>query len=103
MIAQKEKAQLVVDVLEKFAPYMDQSTDLFQKMGVLITHFGSLVESFAELPDDKKLEFMNFIRTFNTYIEHASTNYSDLRNFYSYMTRTTNVVIQEYKAAIGVD
>ena len=103
MIAEKEKAQLVVQVLEKFAPHMDSSTELFQKMGLLITNFGSLLESFSDLPDEKKLELMNFIKYFNAYIEHASTNYNELRGFYSFMTQTTNTIIAEFKTAIGAE
>ena len=103
MIAEKEKAQLVVEVLGKFAPYMDNSTELFQNMGGLISKFGTLVESFAELPDEKKREFMEFIQFFNGYIEQAATNYNDLRGFYSFMTVTANTIIAEYRAAIGVE
>jgi hypothetical protein len=103
MIAEKEKAHLCVQVLEKFAPYMDNSTDLFKKMGEMISNFGLLVESFSELPEDKKKEFMNFIRVFNNYIEHASSNYNDLRGFYSFMTVTTNTSIAEFRTAIGAE
>ncbi|MEO6668430.1 MAG: hypothetical protein ABIN36_03070 [Ferruginibacter sp.] len=103
LISAKEKAQLSVEVLEKFAPYMDSSTDLFQKMGVMISNFGVLVESFSELPDEQKKEFMQFIGLFQNYIETATSNYNDLRGFYSYMTQTTNSLITEFKQAIGVE
>ncbi len=103
MIAEKEKAHLCVQIIEKFAPHMDDSTDLFKQMGEMITGFGLLVESFSELPEDKKIIFMNFIRLFNNYIEHASTNYNDLRGFYSFMTVTTNTSISAFRTAIGVE
>lgn len=103
MIAEKEKAQLIVEILEKFAPYMDKSTDQFKEMGILITSFGELIDSFSELPDEKKTIFMGFIRMFNNYIELASANYSDLREFYSYMAQTTNSIIADYKNSIGIE
>ncbi len=103
MIAEKEKANLAVSILDKFAPYMDRSTDLFQEMGGMITQFGLLVEAFADLPEDKKPVFMNFIRHLNQYIENASANYNDLRGFYSFMVQTTNGLIIEYKNAIGLE
>lgn len=103
MIAEKEKAQLIVEVLEKFAPYMDNATDQFQQMGGVITNFGTLIESLAELPDEKKMPLMTFIRLFNIYIEKATANHNELRGFYSFMTSTTNTIIAEYKAAIGVE
>ncbi len=102
MIAEKEKAQLAVEVIEKFAPYMDHSTEQFHIMGLMITQFGTLIESFADLPDDKKKEFMAFIKVFNDYIETASGNHNELRSFYSFMTQTTNTLIAEFKIAIGV-
>lgn len=101
LISAKEKAQLSVEILEKFAPYMDNSTELFQKMGIMISNFGVLVESFSELPEDKKREFMKFIGLFQNYIESATSNFNDLRGFYSYMTQKTNLMITEFKLAIG--
>lgn len=103
LIAAKEKAHLSVEVLEKFAPYMDNSTDLFHKMGGMITNFGVLVESFSELPEEQKKEFMRFIAVFQDYIDKATSNYNDLRGFYSYMTLTTNTLIEEFKLAIGFE
>jgi hypothetical protein len=103
LISAKEKAQLSVEVLEKFAPYMDSSTELFQKMGIMISNFGILVESFSELPEEQKKEFMKFIGLFQSYIDNATSNYNDLRGFYSYMTETTNLAITEFKLAIGVE
>ena len=102
MIGEKEKAQLAVQVIEKFAPYMDHSTEQFHIMGLMITQFGSLVESFADLPEEKKKEFMSFIKVFNEYIETASNNQAQLRDFYSFMTQTTNTLIAEFKIAIGI-
>ena len=102
MIAEKEKAQLAVEVIEKFAPYMDHSTEQFHIMGLMITQFGSLIESFADLAEEKKREFMAFIKVFNDYIETASNNHNELRSFYSFMTLTTNTLIAEFKMAIGV-
>lgn len=102
MIAEKEKAQLAVQVIEKFAPYMDHSTEQFHMMGLMITQFGSLVESFADLPEEKKKAFMVFIKVFNDYIETASANHNELRSYYSFMTQTTNTLIAEFKMAIGV-
>ena len=103
LISAKEKAQLSVEVLEKFAPYMDNSTELFQKMGIMISNFGELVESFSELPEEQKKEFMKFIALFQDYIDNATSNYNGLRGFYSYMTQTTNLMIAEFKLAIGVE
>ena len=103
MIAEKEKAHLSVQIIERFAPYMDNSTEQFHKMGLMISNFGLLVESFSELPEDKKAEFMTFIKLFNNYIAHASRNFADLRDFYSFMTLTTNTLIAEFKTAIGVE
>lgn len=103
MIAEKEKAQLMVDILDKFAPYMDKSTDLFHSMGGMISSFGALVESFSDLPEEKRAAFMGFIRVFNQYIELNTANYNDLRGFYSFMTSSTNVIIAQYKAAIGAE
>ena len=103
MIAEKEKAQLIVEVMQRFAPHMDDSTDLFQKMGGMISNFGQMVESFSDLPEDKKAAFIDFIRLFNNYIEHAGANFNNLRDFYSYMTQTTNTLIHQYKLAIGVE
>lgn len=103
MIAEMEKAQLMVQILDKFAPYMDQSTDLFHNMGGMISSFGALVESFSDLPEEKRTAFMSFIRVFNQYIEQNAANYNDLRGFYSYMTSSTNIIIAEYRAAIGAE
>ena len=103
MIASKEKANLIVEIMGKFAPYMDKSTDQYQDMGTMITGFGMLVESFSDLPEDKKPAFINFIRQFNQYIEQASANYAELRNFYSFMVVSTNELITEYKNAIGME
>ena len=103
MIVEQQKAQLVVEVLEKFAPYMDDATALYTKMGAMITHFGQLVESFSELPEHNKIELMQFIKLFNNYIEHASSNHADLHKFYSYMASTTNGIIADYKHAIGME
>lgn len=103
MLAQKEKTLLMVQILEKFAPYMDRSTDLFKEMGATISSFGTLVESMSDLPEDKKTEFVAFIKTFNTYIEGASNNYTELSNFYSFLAGTTNNIIAEYKAAMGIE
>ncbi|MFT3910134.1 MAG: hypothetical protein QM737_11955 [Ferruginibacter sp.] len=103
LIAAKEKAHLSVEVLDKFAPYMDNSTELFQKMGGMISNFGVLVESFSELPEEQKKEFIKFITVFQDYIDSATSNYNDLRGFYSYMTQTTNMLIEEFKMAIGFE
>ena len=99
----KEKAQLSVEIMEKFAPHMDDSTQLFQKMGEMITNFGVLIESFPEIHGEKKIAFLNFINSFKVYIEGATSNYNDLRAFYSFMTLTTNTLIAEFKEAIGVE
>ena len=103
MSAEREKSMLMVEILEKFAPYMDKSTDQFREMGALITNFGTMIESFSDLPDDKKTELMNFIRMFNSYIELASTNYATLNNFYGYMASKTNDIISDYKTSMGME
>lgn len=103
MPAEKEKSQLMVEILQEFAPYMDQSANLFREMGVLITNFGTLVESFHDLPDEKKIAFMEFIRHFNNYIEHASNNYTELNKFYGFIAEKTTVIIADYKALMGLD
>ena len=69
----------------------------------MISNFGSMIESFSDLPDDKKMELMNFIALFNHYIEHASDNYKELNGFYSYMATRTNNIIADYKASMGMD
>jgi hypothetical protein len=103
MIAEKEKAQLAVEIMEKFAPYMDNSAEQYHKMGLMISQFGLLVESLSELPEEKKKIFLDYIRVFNSYIEHAGANYNDLRNFYSFMTLTTNTLISQFKNAMGIE
>jgi hypothetical protein len=103
MSAEREKSMLMVEILEQFAPYMDKSTGLFKEMGFLISNLGSMIESFSELPDDKKMELMNFITTFNSYIEHASQNYTELNSFYSYLATKTNNIIADYKASMGME
>jgi|GEM_PF-3561650 len=102
LLVAKEKVNLIVEVLNKFAPYMDNSTDLFQKMGSMISSFGKLMEAVAEMPEQERKDFMPFVQSFNSYIEDATTNYNDLRAFYSYMSLTTNQLMLEFKESIGV-
>lgn len=103
MAAEKEKSMLMVEMLEKFAPYMDRSTDLFREMGLMITAFGSLVESLSEeLAADKKVQVMDFIKQFNSYIEHSSETYQQLNDFYAFMAGKTNEIINEYKNLMGM-
>lgn len=103
LIAAKEKVNLAVGILDQFAPYMDKSTNLFQQMGGMISIFGHLMESVADMPEEQRRSFMPFVQSFNTYIENATTNYNDLRQFYSFMALTTNQLISEFKVSIGME
>jgi len=103
LLVAKEKVNLIVEVLNKFAPYMDNSTDLFQKMGGMISSFGKLMESVADMPEHERRDFMPFVQSFNNYIENATVNYNSLREFYSYMSLTTNQLMTEFKESIGIN
>lgn len=103
LIAAKERANLSVEIMNQFAPYMDHSTRVFQQMGEMITGFGKLIEAVSDMPENQRREFMSFVQSLNSYIEAATANHNELRQFYAFLTITTNQIIQEFKASIGMD
>ncbi len=102
LIAAKERANLSVEILNQFAPYMDHSTNLFKQMGELVSGFGKLMESVSEMPEPQRRDFMPFVQSLNSYVEGATGNFNELRQFYSFLTVTTNQSIADLKASIGM-
>lgn len=103
LIAAKERANLSVYILNNFAPYMDHSAKVFQQMGDMINGFGKLMEAVSEMPEQERKAFMPFVQSLNNYVEAATANHNELRKFYSFMTITTNQLIEEFKSSIGMN
>lgn len=103
MQIEKAKAHLSVEIQERFAPYMDNSTELFKKMGTVIEHFRTLVDSLSVVEGENKVQFMSFMSLFTEYIELNTNNYEEVQQFYSYLTTQSNSLVTDYKIAAGVE
>jgi hypothetical protein len=102
MQLEKEKAHLAMEILEKFAPVMDDSTDLFNKIAVLIEDFRSFIESFSNLDEISKTKLTHFTELFTAYINSNTANYLNLNEFKEFIGNKTTTLIDEYKIAAGM-
>jgi len=96
----KAKAHLANDILQKFAPVMDNSESTFNKMNKAIEDFNLLDKDFFNcLPEDKKIYFMNFMRSFTEYISENTQNQQNFNEFYDFIKNTTETLINDYQRA----
>jgi hypothetical protein len=102
ILIQKEKAHLSVEILTQFAPAMDGSVELFNKMINLTEDFNRLIEMFSNLPEDQLTTFMNFMNDFTDYIKTSTATHSLLSDFHKYLSTKTNSLVDEYKIAANV-
>ena len=75
----KEKAQLSYEILKQFAPYMDRSNELYEKVDPMLEQFEVLIESFRDLDEEKKALFKTFMELFSSYIDDNEKAYNELK------------------------
>lgn len=102
MQLQKEKAQLSFEIMKKFAPYMDHSNELNEKVEPLLEQFEVLIESFRDLDEDKKTLFKTFMGLFSDFIDHTEKNQEELKEAYTFLSDKTLSLVDEYKAMQGL-
>ena len=99
MHTEKAKAHLSVEILEHFAPYMDNTTNLFQQMGTVLSTYTALIESLDDIDEERKTTLVPFMRSFNEHIQSFTTNFGELKKHHIYLSQLTQHLIEEYKAA----
>jgi len=99
MQTEKAKAHLSVEILERFAPYMDDTTVLFQQLGTVLSTYTALVESMENVDEEQKTKLVPFMRAFNEHIQGFTNNFGELKKHHIYLSQTTQRLIDEYKVA----